>query len=150
VKLTRSFVATHFAPSPEFPEPPWPPLSATAEPRRRPSLRLHSGPLPLLGERVVQPGYLPGRDRRRFAGFGRSCADLPGQRPNCKQRVLSRVFRVKVQGIVVKNPKFLCSLVQCLRKFLEIHRKNRKIPNQFCGVQEEKSHHFCYLHRAGF
>jgi hypothetical protein len=53
---------------------------------------------------VVQPGYLPDRDRRRLAGSGRSRAALPGQGPNCKHGVLSRVFSVKVQGLVVKIP----------------------------------------------
>jgi hypothetical protein len=53
VKLTRSLVATHFAPSTEFPEPPRPPPPAAAEPRRRPPLRPNPGTPRPLGERVV-------------------------------------------------------------------------------------------------
>jgi hypothetical protein len=60
----------------------WPPLAA-AGPRRRPPPSLPSGPLPPLGELVVQPGRLPGRDRRRLAGLAGPAPPLPGQGPNC-------------------------------------------------------------------
>jgi hypothetical protein len=84
------------SPSPDFPKPPRPQPPAAAEPRHRPPLRLHSGPLPLLGERVVQPGNLPGRQRRQLAGAGRARAARPGQGPNCFDFNSSRVFRVEI------------------------------------------------------
>jgi hypothetical protein len=50
-------------------EPPRPPLPAlTVRPHRR-LLRSNFGHPQALGERVVEPHYLPGRERRRFAGM---------------------------------------------------------------------------------
>jgi hypothetical protein len=79
VKLTRSLVATHFAPSPEFPEPPRPPPPAAAEPRRRPPLRPNPGTPRPLGERVVVLSRLSGRQRRQLTGAGRARAARPAK-----------------------------------------------------------------------
>jgi hypothetical protein len=100
----RSLIAAHFAPSPEFPEPPRPPPPAAAEPHRQPPPCLHSGPLPLLGEHVVALSRLLGWQRRQLTGDW-PCPRRPtGQGPDCYDLIISRVFRVKVQGLFVKIP----------------------------------------------
>jgi hypothetical protein len=53
---------------------------------------------------VVQPGHLRGRQRRQLAGAGRARAARPGQGSDCFDCNNSRVFHVKVQGLVVKIP----------------------------------------------
>jgi hypothetical protein len=62
-----------------FTEPPRPPPPAAAEPRRRPPLRPNHGNLQLLGEHVVEPGRLPGRQRRQLAGVGCARAARPAK-----------------------------------------------------------------------
>jgi hypothetical protein len=69
--------------------------AVTAAGRRRPTPHLPSGSLPTLGEHVVLHGRLPGRDRRRLVGFGRTRAALPGRGPNCYDLSFVRVLRVK-------------------------------------------------------
>jgi hypothetical protein len=44
---------------------------------------------------VVEQGRLPGRQRRQLAGVGRARAARPGQGPDCFDRNISRVLRVK-------------------------------------------------------
>jgi hypothetical protein len=53
---------------------------------------------------VVQLGHLPGRQCRRLADAGRARAARSGQGSDCFDCNNSRVFRVKVQGLVVKVP----------------------------------------------
>jgi hypothetical protein len=60
--------------------------------------------MPPLGELVVQPGRLPGRDRRRLAGLAGPAPPLSGQGSNCIDSKLVRVFRVKVHCLFVKIP----------------------------------------------
>jgi hypothetical protein len=79
-------------------------LHTIVGPRRRPTPCLPSGPLPPLGELVVQPGRLPGRDRRRLARLAGPAPPLRGQGSNCIDSNFVRVFRVKVQGLFVKIP----------------------------------------------
>jgi hypothetical protein len=80
---------------------------------------------------VVEPGRLPGRQRRQLTDAGRAHAARTGQGPNCFDFNLSRVVRVKSRAWLRRSlSKFLYSSVQHLRKFLEIRRKIRKIPNQ--------------------
>jgi hypothetical protein len=78
--------------------------ATAAGPRRRSPPCLPSGLLPPLGQPVVQPSCLPGRDRRRLAGLAGPAPPLPGQGSNCIDSNLVRVFRVKVQGLFVKIP----------------------------------------------
>jgi hypothetical protein len=47
---------------------------------------------------VVEPGRLPGRQRRQLAGVGRARATRPGQGPDCVDRNVSRVLRVKFRA----------------------------------------------------
>jgi hypothetical protein len=51
---------------------------------------------------VVEQGRLPGRQCRQLAGAGHARAARPGQGPDCFDRIIPRVFRVKLQGLVVK------------------------------------------------
>jgi hypothetical protein len=51
----------------DFPETSRPSPLAATENRRRPSLRLHSGHLQLLGELLAEPGRSPDRQLRRLA-----------------------------------------------------------------------------------
>jgi hypothetical protein len=106
---------------------------AATETPCRPPLRPNDGYPPLLGEHLVEPGSLPGRERRRLAGDGRCRATLAGQGTDCFDFNLFRVFCVKVRTWLRSNlSKFSCKSVQSLRKFLENCRKFRKMPNQFC------------------
>jgi hypothetical protein len=94
---------------------------------------------------------LPGRQRRRFAGVGRTRAAIPGQGPHCYDFSLRRVFYANSRTWLLESlSKFYYKWVQSLRKILENCRKFRKMPNQFCWVQREKSHNFCYSHMAWF
>jgi hypothetical protein len=86
---------------------------------------------------VVEPGRLPGRQRRQLAGTGRARAARPGQGPDCFDCNSSRVLRVKSRAWLWRSlSKFSCSSVQCLRKFLEIRRKIRKYQTNFFGFRK--------------
>jgi hypothetical protein len=94
---------------------------------------------------------LPGRQHRRLAGVDCARAALPGQGTHCNDFNLCRVFCANVRTWLLRSlSKFSYKSVQSLRKFLEIRRKLRKISNEFCWVQGEKSHNFCYSHLACF
>jgi hypothetical protein len=73
--------------------------AAVAETRRRPSLRLHSGHLQLLGELQAEPDRSPGRQLRRLAGAGRA-RTAPGQGRDCNTSNCSRVFCARLSAWV--------------------------------------------------
>jgi hypothetical protein len=74
------------------PEPPRPPPPATTACPRRSRLRSNLGHPCTLGEHVVVPDCLPGRERGRLAGIRPAPPSSHAQRPNCKALLLSRVF----------------------------------------------------------
>jgi hypothetical protein len=89
---------------------------------------------------------LPGRQRHRLAGANHARAALPGQGPHCYDFNLCEVFYANSRTWLLESlTKFLYSSVHRLVKCLEICTKIRKIPNQFCRVQDDKSHLFCYI-----
>jgi hypothetical protein len=92
---------------------------------------------------------LPEQQRRQLAGVDHVRATLHGQGLHCVDFNLCRVFCANVRTwLLVNLSKFYYKSVQSPRKFLEICEKFRKMPNQFCWVQGEKSHNFCYSHMA--
>jgi hypothetical protein len=81
------------------PEPPRQPPPAAVDPPSRQPLRPNSDHSSTLGELLVEPSRLPGRERRRLAGIGRSRDAPHGQGPNCKVRNRSRVFCVNLRTV---------------------------------------------------
>jgi hypothetical protein len=92
---------------------------------------------------------LPGRQCRQFASVRCARAAIPGQGPHCYNFSLCRVFYANSRTWLLESlSKFYYKSVQSLRKFLENCRKFKKMSNQFCWVQGEKCHNFCYSHMA--
>jgi hypothetical protein len=73
---------------------------------------------------------LLGRQHHRLAGAGRARAALPSQGPHCYDFNLCRVFCANGRTWLLRSlSRFYYKSVQSLRKFLEIRRKFRKMPN---------------------
>jgi hypothetical protein len=110
-------------PSPE-PEPSRPPPPAIAERPRWQLLHPNYGHHPTLGEHVVDPNPSPGRERRRFAGIGRSRAA-----PTAKGHIASPHFfpGASTQNCISNSICKLLNLVKCV----ENRRKFRKMKTQF-------------------
>jgi hypothetical protein len=101
-------------------------------------LRANHGHPCALGELLVEPNRLPGRECRRLAGIGRSRAA-----PTAKGGIASpQVF----PGSFVRSKGRCVTLLNCV----ENRRKFKNLQNQFFWIRCDEYYNFCYSYMAWF